>query len=129
MGDLLFTDTITLYNHHDGKWRRSVLNGVQWQDKVTKTVDSNGKMHITPEVNITVPYRDGYVSPNKYVGNGFTFGLDDLDVVVLGVCDKEITDSYTITQLLKDESKAATIYAAEDNTLRSLLKHWRIYAK
>ena len=66
---------------------------------------------------------------DRYVGNGFTFGLDDLDVVVLGECSKEITDSYTITQLLKDESKAATIYAAEDNTLRSLLKHWRIYAK
>ena len=129
MGDLLFTDTITLYNYYNGAWYCSVLEGVQWQDKATKTVDSNGKMHITLEVNITVPYRGGYAPPNKYAGDGFTFGLDDLDVIVLGECDKEITDSYTITQLLKDESKAATIYAAEDNTLRSLLKHWRVYAK
>lgn len=128
MGDLLFTDTITLYNHHNGTWHRSVLEGVQWQDKVTKAVDSNGKMHITPDVNITVLYRDGYVSPNKYVGDGFTFGLDNLDVVVLGVCDKEITDTYTITDL-QDEYNAATISAVADNTSRQYLKHWRVTAK
>lgn len=125
----MFTDVVTLYNHHADTWTRTVLYGVQWQDKVTKTVDSDGKIVITPEISITVPYRDGYVKPDQYAGSGFTFGLDNLDMVVLGECNVEITDGYTITNLKKDYSDVATIYAVKDNTLRGMLKHWRVYAK
>ena len=79
--DMLFGDTVTLYNHYKNKWYRTVLAGVQWVSKVTKTVDSDGKMHVTPEIGVTVPYRSGYVPPKKYTGEGFTFGLDNLDVI------------------------------------------------
>lgn len=125
---VVFTDTVTLYNHHDDSWYRTILEDVQWTEKTERTVDSDGVMHLTPSVTVTVPFREGYVDRRAYAGKGFTFGLDNLDVVVLGVCDKDITDTYTITDL-QDEYNAATISAVADNTLRQLLKHWRVTAK
>lgn len=124
---VVFTDTVTLYNHHDDSWYRTILEGVQWTEKTERTVDSDGVIHLTLSIAVTVPYRAGYVEPEAYKGEGFTFGLDNLDVVVLGICDKEITDTYTITDL-QDEYNAATISAVADNTLRQFLKHWRVTA-
>jgi len=128
MGRMLFGDTVTLYNHHEGKWHKTVLAGVQWTEKATKTVDPDGKIHVVPEIGVTVPHRAGYRPPKEYAGEGFTFGLGNLDVVVLGSCPEEITEHYTITNLRRDYA-AATIYAAQDNTLRPLLKHWQVMAK
>ena len=128
MSSMLFGDAVTLYNHHQKQWFKTVLEGVQWTEKTTKTVDPDGKIHVVPEVGITVPYRDGYTPPEEYAGEGFTFGLDNLDVVVLGDYPEEITGSYAITNLRKDYA-AATIYAAQDNTLRPLLKHWQVMAR
>lgn len=124
---VVFTDTVTLYNHHDDSWYRTILEGVQWTEKTERTVDSDGVMHLTLSIAVTVPYRAGYVEPEAYKGEGFTFGLDNLDIVVLGACDKVISDSYTITDL-QEEFKAATISAVSDNTKRKLLKHWRVTA-
>ena len=123
----VFTDTVTLYNHYNDSWYRTILEDVQWTEKTERTVDSDGVMHLTPSVTVTVLYRAGYVEPGAYKGEGFTFGLDNLDVVVLGVCDKDITDTYTITDL-QEECRAATISAVSDNTQRKLLKHWRVTA-
>lgn len=125
----MLTDTITLYNHYKGHWMRTVLKGVQWTEKVTKTVDSSGVLHATPEVSITVPFRPGYVSPKLYRGEGFTFGLGNLDVVVLGECVMEISDTYTISDLQAEYPSSATIYAVKDNTIRTYLKHWKVAAK
>lgn len=124
----IFTDTVTIYNHLNDKWYRTVLEGVQWSEKTEKTIDSNGVMHLTPSISVTVPYRTGYVDHREYTGIGFTFGLDNLDIIVLGACDKEITDSYTITNLQKD-FRAATVKSLKDNTLRQFLKHWRVIAE
>ena len=61
MSSVLFTDTVTLFNHCKGKWFKTVLPAVQWKDKVTKTVDTSGRIMATPEVSLTVPERAGYV--------------------------------------------------------------------
>ena len=124
----IFTDTVTIYNHFNNKWFRTVLEGVQWSEKTEKTIDSDGVMHLTPSISVTVPYRAGYVDRKEYTGTGFTFGLDNLDIIVLGACDKEITDSYTITNLQQD-FRAATVKSVKDNTLRQFLKHWRVIAE
>lgn len=123
----VFTDTVTLYNHYNDSWYRTILEDVQWSEKTERTVDSDGVMHLTPSVTVTVPYRAGYVEPGAYKGEGFTFGLDNLDIVVLGECDKVISDTYTITDL-QEEFRAATISAVSNNTQRKLLKHWRVTA-
>lgn len=129
MSSALFTDTVTLFNHHKGEWHKTVLPGVQWTDKITKTVDSDGKITITPEVSLTVPVRPGYVEPKAYTGEGFTFGTGNLDVIVRGEIPEEITQEFTITALRKKYDHAATIYGVADNTNRGMLKHWKVNAR
>ena len=129
MSSVLFTDTVTLFNHCKGKWFKTVLPAVQWKDKVTKTVDTSGRIVATPEVSLTVPERAGYVEPKAFTGAGFTFGTGNLDVIVLGKIDEEITADFTITSLRKKYDHVATIYAVSDNTLRQQLKHWKVMAK
>lgn len=125
----IFREVITIYNHYRGAWRRTVLHGVQWSNKIERTTDSQGKMYTVSEVSITVPEREGYVPAKEYAGEGFTFGIDNLDVVVYGICTDEITDEYTITDLKKNHDKVVTVYAVKDNTNRQNLKHWRVSAK
>ena len=129
MSSVLFTDTVTLFNHYKGQWFKTVLPAVQWKDKVTKTVDTSGRIVATPEVSLTVPERAGYIEPKAFTGTGFTFGTGNLDVIVLGKIDEEITADFTITSLRKKYDHAATIYAVSDSTLRPQLKHWKVMAK
>lgn len=129
MNSVLFGDTVTLFNHYDGRWFKTVLDGVQWVSKVTKISDSDGKIVVTPEVTITVPYREGYVLPKEYCGEGFTFGTKNLDVVVCMSVPEEITKDLTITDLRRKYDNIATIYAVQDNTYRGRLKHWSVSAK
>lgn len=129
MSNAIFTDTVTLFNHYKGEWFKTVLPGVQWKDKVTRTVDSDGKITITPEVSLTVPVRAGYVEPKVFTGEGFTFGTGNLDVIVLGEINDEITQDFTITHLKKKYDHVATIYGVSDNTLRAMLRHWKVVAR
>ena len=129
MSSVLFTDTVTLFNHYKGQWLKTVLPGVQWKDKVSKTVDTSGRIVVTQEVSLTVPVRSGYVEPKAFTGKGFTFGPGNMDVIVLGKIDEEITADFTITSLRKKYDHVATIYAVSDNTLRQQLKHWKVMAK
>ena len=129
MSSVLFTDTVTLFNHYKGQWFKTVLPAVQWKDKVTKTVDTSGRIVATPEVSLTVPERAGYIEPKAFTGTGFTFGTGNLDVIVLGKIDEEITADFTITSLRKKYDHVATIYAVSDSTLRPQLKHWKVMAK
>ena len=129
MSNAIFTDTVTLFNHYKGAWVKTVLPGVQWKDKITRTVDSDGKITITPEVSLTVPVRAGYVEPKAFTGSGFTFGTGNLDVIVLGEINDEITQDFTITHLKKKYDHAATIYGVSDNTLRAMLRHWKVVAR
>ena len=129
MSSLVFTNTVTLFNHYKGQWSKTVLTGVQWKDKVTKAVDSDGKIVITPEVILTVPVRPGYVEPKAFTGEGFTFGAGNLDVIVLGEIADEITQDFTITNLRKKYDHVATISGVADNTLRPMLRHWKVTAK
>lgn len=129
MSSVLFTDTVTLFNHYKGQWFKTVLPAVQWKDKVTKTVDTSGRIVATPEVSLTVPERAGYIEPKAFTGTGFTFGTGNLDVIVLRKIDEEITADFTITSLRKKYDHVATIYAVSDNTLRPQMKHWKVMAK
>lgn len=129
MSSILFGDTVTLFNHYRDTWYKTVLSGVQWLNKVTKTSDSDGKLTVIPEVEITIPYRNGYILPKEYIGEGFTFNPKGLDIVVLGEVSEEITGDFTITSLKKKYDNVATIYAVQDNTLRPQLKHWSVNAK
>ena len=130
---MLFNQTITIYNRYKDngvdKWKRTVLRGVQVSPTNDKVIDNNGVLRHISGVSITILVRGGYKAPVEYEGKGFTFGLDNLDIVTLGICNKEITASYTITRLLRERPDTWTIKGVNDNTGRSCLKHWKVIAE
>lgn len=128
MDNILFTDTITLFNRIGETWHKTVLKNVQWIEKQEKSSDDNGIFSIVNYVEITVPYRDGYVQNNDYKGSGFTFGVENLDFVVYGDIPEELTDSKSLSEL-KVKYQVYTVHGFSNNTLRPYLKHWRVIAK
>ena len=125
----MFSDNVVLFNHYvaDGKdcWKKSVLNGVMFSRDVVMKMDSDGKLNFKPVYTLTVPYRPGYVDSKIFNGTGFTFGTGNLDVVVCGG-DADISDDFTISDILRTVPGAATISEVVDNTNREHLKHWRV---
>lgn len=121
---MLFTDTITLYNHRNSVWKRVPLQSVMVVRDVEKVVNSDGVLKHVPVVKITVPQRWGYVNPADYTGKGFTFGLDNLDIITLGHCKEELTEDNFSE--FKKRADTWTIKAVEDNTNRDQLPHWLV---
>ena len=69
------------------------------------------------------------LAPEEVTGY-FTFNVANKhDVIVAGECDKEITDSYKITDLQKEIEKSGTIISFDDNTDVKRLKHWKVVCK
>lgn len=122
----MFTDIITLYNYHKDSWKRTILTSVQVSDTMSLSIDSTNEERITSQLTITVPYREGYKDQVTYDGSGFTFGTNGLDVIVLGNVDDEITDEFTISDLIRKYEKIGIIASVTDNTRRTLLKYWRV---
>ena len=122
---MIFTDVITLYNHKaDGTWKRVPLQSVMVVRSLEKVIDGDGVLKHVPIVKITIPHRWGYYDPADYYGAGFTFGLDNLDIITLGHCKEELTeDNFSA---FKRRPDTWTIKAVQDNTNRDHLPHWLI---
>lgn len=141
MNDILFGDTVTLYNHYRANredcWQRTVLQGVQYREKVEKSVDATG-LHLARSVSLTIPVDTDaggrhYLPPAlfqtcEHRENYYTLNAaDNLDVLVTGRCEQELGSAYTL-----DDLQAAygytTVKAVADNTLRPQGKHWKVTA-
>ncbi len=138
----MFNDTITIYNHYYDKltkldrWNRTVLKDVMWRQTTTKTVSSN-KIQIDDSISITIPHRSGYLSPQKYIqmpndkmSDYWTINAkNNVDIIVLGEINQDLTDSYTLRELRKDYDNVVTVMAVSDNSRVDHLKHWKVTAK
>ncbi len=130
----LFTDTITVYNRYrDGKtthWKRTVLKGVQWSQKTVRTADNNGSVIITTETSITVPGDlPSHVNPAEFAAAAdksriWTLAPDDM--ILPGEFETEISGSNTADDICA--LGAVTIRSVKDNTLRPMLKTWKVVA-
>lgn len=130
----MFDEKMTVYNYLDGKWIRKVVSGVQWRHVRNETVFSGGVL--TKENNETVTINcdrsNGYLPPADYDGTaGWTLNeTTKKDVIVQDICDKEITDDYTINRLLKDNAGCSGIVTSvKDARNRPCLKIIKVVAK
>lgn len=136
--------TITIYNYHKPTktWYRTVVDGVSYRYGSEKTVSSSGVLVFTKLINIIIPVEaqaqgKQYIDFIKYaeldsnrIDRYWTANPSgNKDVVVCGILEKEITDSYTITDLQRDYQKSGTIAAFSDNTDFELLKHYKVVCK
>jgi len=134
---MLFTDTITVFNHIGGeKWKRSIVKGVQWtHNKVEVTTSGTTQTERRVE-SITVDFgrnygNPQYVDPIAYANltdkEGFyTFNSSEgQDFVVLGICNEDLT---------RKEAKERFQYVAivervSDNRNRDFLKSIKVIAR
>lgn len=120
---MLFTDSVTIYNkittEGTDSWTRTVVHGVQWSDKTSKT-NSEGKISIARYVSVTFP-------EGTYEGLTLNAANEE-DAIVYG----EVTDAVTgakgarISDLLERYPKSGRIKAVNDNSNRDMLKNIKV---
>lgn len=136
---VLFTDTITLYNHKpDDTYQKTVIKGVQFSRKVEKTVTTDNKISLASIVNITIP--DTAECERSYVEKGVFKSEEDtsshwtldaggnLDIIIHGKVEQEITVDYRL-KYLKADYDCVTVASVSDNRNRSMLKHIKVVCK
>ena len=139
---VLFTDTMTVYNHRQDPdtekdtWSRSVIRGVQWSHNKTEVSTSGGVQTEIKVESITIDFQRAYgnkpyLPPNEYrklsadeVSDYWTLDAKcGQDVLVLGETEQDISRAYKIADLMKDFQYAVTVTAVSDNRNRKCLKH------
>lgn len=137
----MFDDTVTFYSYEEDteSWKRTVIKGCQWSAETVKNVSTDGKLNISKVVNITIPV-DTAVMPEEYIdyrlynareGRDGFFTINpttNMDVAVLGECEAEMAEEYTLSRLVK-EHIAATVSSVTDNTNRQRLKSIKVVAR
>lgn len=116
----LFTDTVTVFNQvSDNEWRRTVVKGVQWTDKVEKS-NSDGVISILQYASVTFPkgtYENITLSPGS-----------EQDCIILGAVEGTITTErgQRVSDLLKQYPRSGLIKSVKDNSLRRHLKNKKV---
>lgn len=116
----LNTDTITLYNRiSDTEWERTVIEGVQWTDKVERT-NTDGVLSIVKYASVTFfeGTYDGLVLNSANEEDCIVYGA--VADVVDGNRGSRISD------LLKKYPRSGRIKAVNDNSNRDFLKNIKV---
>lgn len=131
----MFDKDITIYNHKDGKWYKTVLHECDVHYDTAKTVASNGAIVMTPLLNVTIPTTEGYVDAIEYaraedVTNIWTINArSNKDMIVVGECPEVISDDYRVSRLKEDYQKCGVVASFADNTEGGLLLHYKVVCK
>lgn len=145
---VLYTDTMTVYNFYRDTetekeiWKRTVVTGVQWSHNKSEVSVSGGVQTENKVESITIDFQRAYgnkpyLPPNEYKklsaeecsGYWTLDAKSGSDVLILGVCDKEISNQYRLSDLQKDFQYAVTVTAVSDNRNRPRLKHIKVVGK
>ena len=116
----LFTDTVTLFQKRSGTWHRTVVKGVQWSDRIEKTVQA-GQMQAAKSTTITFPE----ATLSQIDLSSFT----EEDAVFYGEITAIIDDSdktKRISTLISNHPKSGIIRAVNDNSNRDFLKNIKV---
>lgn len=114
----LFGDTVTLYQPNGIAWTRTILQGVQWRQRVERTASADGVLHVQTVTSVTIP-------PEQYPAGGISAAGQDVMVPGTG---PQITGAYTLADLKRAYPGYCTVRAVRDNTMRPGLKHWKVTA-
>lgn len=116
-----------------------MIRGVQWMhQEVSVTSEKNAKVKkVVQSITIDCSRNYGnatYVEPRTFeqledkTGYWTLNPESGLDAIVLGVCDKELSEDYRLKHLRADVS-CSTITSVSDNRNRSFLKHIKVVAE
>lgn len=115
----VFTDTITMYQKQAGSWNRTVVEGVQWSEKVEKSL-ATGRLTLAKTMTVTFPEEVLWnIDLSVYV---------DEDAIFLGELTENVTaeKGHRISDLLKKYPHGGIIRSVNDNSNRDLLKSIKV---
>lgn len=115
----LFTDTITIYQKQESRWKRTVVEGVQWSDKLEKSL-STGKLTTFWSASITFP--------EDVLDQIDLTTFTEEDAIFLGELTEEVTSAKgsRLSDLLATHPKGGIIRHVNDNSNRDLLKNIKV---
>lgn len=133
---MIFTDTITIYNHYKDeqgydRWKRTVIAGVMWKRKIERSVTADGRLETVEYISISIPEPKNYQKPVDWVQDraGWTLNTKNgLDIIALGVQTKDISSDYRLKDFKRDTGDLGTVKAVHDNSNRDYLKHIKVIA-
>lgn len=145
---VLFTDTMTVYNHRYDEesetdiWTRTQVKGVQWRHNKTE-VSVSGDVQTESRVeSITIDFSRAYgnkpflpfteyqkLAGEECSGYWTLNAQTGQDVLVLGASDREIGEDYRLSDLQKDFPYVVTVTAVSDNRGRPRLKNIKVVGK
>ncbi len=137
----MFAHTVTIINHYkdsDGndKFKKTVFDDCMWNDYVMKSI-SSGVITSDKQINLTILYHDGYVSPKEFQrveskDNLWTLDAkSNKDFVVLGRVTEPIYDLQSIKDMKENYDKVGIISQVQDDTNVDVadMRKWQVTAK
>ena len=122
MSSVLFTDTVTVYNKISAtEWRRTVIKGVQWRDKVEKN-NMDGVISIVQYASVTFQrgtYEQLTLAPGAEE-DCIVYGETDAGIVINGERGHRISD------LLQRYPRSGIVKSVSDNTMRRHLQNKKV---
>lgn len=104
----MFNADITIFNKvydeetRSDKYLRTILKGVH-VEKTNASQKNDSKVVVNDSLFVSIPFLDNYVSSKKFQEFKKGYTLQNTDIIVVGIVDKDITS-------LKDLKKLDDVY-------------------
>lgn len=133
---MIFTDTVTIYNHYKGAqgqdfWKKTIIKDVMWKRKVERSITSDGRLETVEYISLTIPEPKNYQNPEEWARTraGWTLNAKSgLDIIALGAQTIELSSNYRLKDFKRDMGDIGTVKAVHTNSNRDCLKHLRVIA-
>lgn len=125
----MFNADITIFNKvydeetRSDKYLRTILKGVH-VEKTNASQKNDSKVVVNDSLFVSIPFLDNYVSSKKFQEFKKGYTLQNTDIIVVGIVDKDITS-------LKDLKKLDDVYTVKSVEVidySKYLNHIEVYA-
>lgn len=125
----MFNNDITIFNKvydeetRSDKYLRTVLKGVH-VEKTNAGQKNDSKVIVSDSLFVSIPFLDNYVTPKKFQESKKGYTLQNTDIIVVGIVDKDITSLKDLKRL----DDVYTVNSVEVIDYSRCLNHIEVYA-
>lgn len=125
----MFNADITIFNKvydeetRSDKYLRTILKGVH-VEKINASQKKDSKVIVSDSLFVSIPFLDNYVSPKKFQEFKKGYTLQNTDIIVVGIVDKDITSLKDLKRL----DDVYTVNSVEVIDYSKYLNHIEVYA-
>lgn len=125
----MFSSDITIFNKvydeetRSDKYLRTILKGVH-VEKTNASQKNDSKVIVRDSLFVSIPFLDNYVTPKKFQESKKGYTLQNTDIIVVGIVDKDITSLKDLKRL----DDVYTVNSVEVIDYSRCLNHIEVYA-